>query len=142
MKKMLFAIVVLMASSQAKAQDIVTASLIDNVTTVTQFESGKTKLALMSSVIQIGKFSGKSIFDLQAGFNTDVNAGSNEARSAAIIFGGWFKVSSIMNAYVKYPDEWKFLKSLEHGVAVNYNARTSEWRASYQAGLAFSLNPK
>ena len=145
MKNMLFALMVMMtmgANKPVKAQGLIESTLLDNVMTVTQFQSGRTKVALMDSVILIGKANGKSIFDLQAGINGDTKPDGQDQNGATFLAGGFFKVSSLMADKVSFPDHWKFLNSIEHGPALMYDFREKLWRGSYQVGLSFGLNPK
>lgn len=128
--------------SPSKAQDIFTATLIDHVMTVTQIKNGETDLALVDSIIQIGKINGGSILDLQAGFGTTVTPDAGDPTGANLLVGGFFKVSSFMKGYVKYPDQWKFLNSIEHGPVYFWDFREKRDFVGYQIGLAFGLNPK
>lgn len=122
--------------------DMVVATLIDHVSPVTQIKNGETKLALVDSVIQIGSYNGKSIFDLQAGFSGETAPQSGEVAGANLVVGGFFKVSSLMNGHVHFPEHWAFLKAVEHGVAYTYDFREKRDYVSYQIGLAFALQPK
>lgn len=143
MEKILLSLLLLLTLPlKVKAQDLITASLIDHVSVVTQFQSGKVKLALTDSIIQIGSYKGKSIFDLQAGFSGDTKPESDEAAAANFIAGGFLKMNTLLADSVHFPDQWKFLNSIEHGPALFYDAREKVWRGSYQVGLAFGLNPK
>lgn len=141
MKKMLFVLVMLLTTIPAKA-DIITSTLLDHVTVVTQFQNAKTKYALMDSVIQIGQVKGKSILDLQAGINGDVKPASDEVNGANFLAGAWLKVNPFLEDKITLPNDWEFLRSLEHGPAISYDFRTRDWVASYQVGLAFGLKPK
>lgn len=140
MKKMLFVAVMLMAGI-AKA-DMVSLTLLEHVMPVTQFRSGETRIALVDSIVQIGSYNGKSILDLQAGFNGDTKPEAGEVSGANLIGGGFLKVSSLISSSVHYPERWRFLQSVEHGPFVNYDFREKNWFGGYQAGLAFSLSPK
>ena len=141
MKKMLFVLVMLLTTIPAKA-DIITSTLLDHVTTVTQFQNGKTKYALMDSVIQIGKINRKSFLDLQAGINGDTKPNPNEVNGASFLAGAWLKVNPFLENVATFPGEWQFLRSLEHGPALSYDFRDRIWVGSYQIGLAFGLSPK
>jgi len=143
MKKLLFTIITVLALSHgAKADDIFTATLLDHVMTVTQIKSGETTLALVDSVVQIGSYNKLSILDLQAGFSNNVKPESNEAAGANWMVGGFFKISTLLKDKIHFPDQWKFLNSLEHGPVYFYDLRTKKDFVGYQIGLAFGLNPK
>ncbi len=139
--KKLIAVVILLAAP-LHAEDLVTSTLLDHVMPVTQFKSGETKVALVDSVIQIGSIGGKSILDLQAGFSGATKPESDEVKSVNFIAGAFLKVSSLIGDKVKFPEHWKFLRAIEHGGFINYDFRKKEWLGGYQAGLAFTLNPK
>ena len=124
-------------SHGAKADDIITRTLLDHVATVTQFQSGDTKLALVDSVVLIGSRNGKSVFDLQGGFQQDT-----ASQKEGWIGGGFLKFSTLIQDVVNYPDHWEFLNSIEHGPALFYDFTEKTWRGNYQVGLAFGLNPK
>lgn len=140
MKKMLF-VVLMLVCGQAKAEDIITSTLLDHVMTVTQFKNAETKLALVDSIVQVGSLKGKSIFDLQAGFNSETKPDANDPSGINWIAGGFLKFSTLMSGNVKYPEHWKFLNSLEHGPTLMYDFREKEWFGSYQLGLSFKLSP-
>jgi len=124
--------------SVGKCEDMVIKTLIDHVGPATQFFSGKTKLALVDSVIQVGSVKGKSIFDLQAGYNQN----SDGSKGDMLFGGGFLKISSLLQDSVTFPEHWKFLNSLEHGPILVYDFKNGDWRGAYQVGLAFGLNPK
>lgn len=124
------------------ASDLITSTLLDHIMPVTQIKSGETKVALVDSVVQIGKIKGKSIFDIQAGISGDTKPETGEAQAVDFIAGGFLKVSSLIGDKVSFPEHWKFLQALEHGGFANYNFRDEEWLGGYQVGLAFTLNPK
>lgn len=138
-----FLIVAAVAFSAASAMaDTVEMTLLDHVMPTTQFSSGKTKIALIDSVVLFGSHEGRSIFDLQAGFNGDTKPGPGEVSGANFIAGGFLKVSTLIAGYAHYPDHWKFLNSIEHGPYIQYDFRRDEWYGGYQVGLAFQLQPK
>lgn len=141
MKKMLLAIVLFASPVISHGEDLITSTLLDHVMTVTQFQNGQTNLALIDSVVQIGKVNDHSLLDLQAGFSGDVAPEPGEEKNF-LLAGGFFKVSSIIRGKVHYPEHWQFLNSIEHGPALFYNFREKQWKGSYQVGLAFGLNPK
>lgn len=141
MKKILFAALFLMPSV-VRANDLITSTLLDHVMTVTHFKSSETKLALVDSVVQIGKYKENSIFDLQAGFNAETKPDAGEANGANFLIGGFFKISSLIKDKPHFPDQWKFLNSLEHGVAYFYDFREKRDYVCYQVGFAFQLSPR
>lgn len=142
MKKALMLLAVLMLSVSVKAEDLIKTTLLDHVTTVTMFKSGESNLALMDSVILLGSVDGKSLFDIQAGFSGETRPEEGEPTGASLLAGGFFKVSSLINAKAKFPAHWEFLRSLEHGVSYVYDFRQKRDFVAYQVGLAFGLNPK
>lgn len=142
MKKILILAVFMLMSIQVKAEDIITSTLLDHVMTVTQFKNGETKLALMDSVVQIGTLNGSSILDLQAGFNSETKPEPNDPAGINWVGGGFFKVSTLLKDKVHFPEHWKFLNSIEHGVVYAYDFREKKDFLGYQVGLAFQLSPK
>lgn len=125
-----------------KSEDLVSLTLLDHVMAVTQFRSGETNIALVDSIVRIGSTNGESVFDLQAGFNSNVKPDSGEVAGANLIVGGFFKVSSLVKDKIKFPDHWKFLNSIEHGPVYFYDLRDKDDFIGYQVGLAFSLQPR
>lgn len=142
MKKAIMLLAVLLMSVGVKAEDLITTTLIDHVTTVTQFKSGETNLALMDSVVLIGSHEGRSVFDLQVGFSGETKPDNDEVSAANFLVGGFFKISTLLSSRVHLPEHWEFLRALEHGVAYSYDFREKRDFVSYQVGLAFGLNPK
>lgn len=141
MKKLLIAFIFGLSYQVVQADNIIEATLIDHVMPVTQFRSNKTKLALLDSVILIGKIDNKSILDLQLGFNGDVKPEHDKANSADFVAGAFLKVSSIINSHIVFPQHWEFLRALEHGAFIQYDWRDKNVYGGYQAGLSFKLNP-
>lgn len=142
MKKLILFILCMTAVVFLKAENMIVSTLIDHVGPVTQFQSGETKLALMDSVVQIGKIKGESILDLQLGINGETKPDAGEVTSANFLAGGFLKVNSLIGENVTYPPHWKFLSSLEHGPFLHYDFRKKGFYGGYQAGLFFSLDPK
>lgn len=142
MKKLMLLLFALLVTGAIHADDQITSALLDHVATVTQFKNGETKLALVDSVIQVGSIEGRSLFDFQLGFNGNTKPQAGEVSAANLVAGGYFKVSSLLWTKLVYPDQWKFLKALEHGVAYQYDFRDHHGFVCYQVGLAFGLQPK
>lgn len=140
LKHLVYGAALLFCAAMARAE-MITATLIEHVSPVTQIKNGETKLALVDSVVQIGSYKGKSIFDLQAGFSGETAPQAGEAAGANLIVGGFLKVSSLI-PQTKFPEHWAFLKAVEHGVAYTYDFREKRDYVSYQIGLAFALQPK
>lgn len=128
--------------AKAEVPDLIQKTLLEHVSTVTQFKSGETKLALVDSVILIGNYKGRSIFDLQAGYSAETNPDSGEANAGNFIIGGLFKVSSLLKDKIKFPAQWVFLNSIEYGLKYDYDTREKRDYVSLQVGLDFSLNPR
>ena len=140
MKKILVLITMLTMPCGSKA-DLITTTLLDNVMTVTQFKSGETKLALVDSIVLIGSYKGKSILDLQAGFNSETKPEPGEASGANLIAGAFFKVSTLLSSTIDFPKHWEFLNSLEHGPFYSYDFREKRDYVGYQVGFSFDLRP-
>lgn len=117
--------------------DMITTTLLSRVSAVSQFRSGETRAAAVDSIILIGKYEGKSILHLQAGFSKDPTTDEN----ASFIYGAQLRLDPFVNAKLNLPDAWQFLKSLEHGPALHWDQKEKIWIGSYQVGLAFGLNP-
>ncbi len=126
--------------TNAKA-DMVTSTLLDHVGPVTQFKNGETSIAVVDSIVMIGSYKGKSILDLQAGFNSDIKPEPGQTAGADLIAGGFFKLSSLVGDKLHVPAHWEFLRSLEYGVSYFYNFREKRDFLALQVGLAFDLNP-
>lgn len=144
MKKVIAVLAVCLSSFTGilQASDLIQSTLLDHVSTVTQFKSGETKIALMDSVVLIGSYKGHSLLDLQLGLSSETNAEPGEPSGGSFIYGGLFKVSSLTKGIVEFPEHWKFLNAIEHGVSWVYDSRAKDDYVSYQVGLAFGLNPK
>lgn len=141
MKKIIASLILLGSVSSVSAADLITSTLLDHVMTVTQFQSGETRLALMDSIVQIGAHDGKSIFDLQVGLNGNTKPEPGEVQAANLVAGGFLKFNSF-TGLIKFPAHWEFLNGIEHGPAVYYDFRQKDWEGGYQVGLAFDLAPK
>lgn len=141
MKKLLIAVALLFLAVKSQAADQIVTTLLDHVTVCTQFSSGETKLALLDSVIQVGKINGRSILDLQAGFSGDTAPDPEEPSGANFLVGAFFKVSSLIGDRLNLPEHWRFLNSIEHGPSFSYDLREKDTYISYQVGLAFTLYP-
>ena len=131
------------AVANAELPDIIKSTLIDHVSVVTQFDSrGATRLAFMDSVIRIGSYEHDSILELQAGFTGEYDPDAGDIGSANFVAGGLFRVDPFIKQGVNFDEHWLFLKSIQHGPTCHYDFREKEFYFSYQAGLAFSLDPK
>lgn len=116
----------------------ITTTLLSRVSAVSQFRNGETRAAAVDSVVLIGKYQGRSILHLQAGWTKDTTTGEN----ASFIYGAQFRLDPFVNEKLNLPEAWQFLRSLEHGPAIHYNRDLKGWYGSYQVGLAFGLNPQ
>lgn len=132
----------LVAADPLGFQDQVKAILIDHVGVVGQMTDGENKVAMVDSVIQFGSVNGYSVFDIQAGFAGNVKPDGSEEGGVNWLTGGFFKVSSLIRSKVNYPDHWKFLRAIEHGVKYEYDWTAKRDYVCYQFGLAFTLKPK
>ncbi len=144
MKKLMIAVAGLFLCGVVKAEvpDIIQKTLLEHVTTVTHLKNAETDVALVDSVVLIGNYKGRSIFDIQFGLSAKTNPDSNEASGGNFLVGGLFKVSSLLKDVVKFPEQWRFLNSIEHGVGYYYDTREKHGYGTYSIGLAFGLNPK
>lgn len=140
---MITALVLLAFPRLAAALDegIIESTLLDHVSVNTQFVSGETRLALLDSVVKIGSQNGSSILDLQLGFSGNTAPEPGEASAANFLVGGFLKVSTFLKDKINFPEQWEFLRAIEHGVAYSYDFREKEDFVSYQVGLAFNLQP-
>jgi len=141
----LMTVLLLVCVSAKAAVDFtsVELTLIDHVAPTTQFRSGETRVGLMDSIVLIGSHEGKSLADLQFGFNGLTKPESGKAQAASFLVGGYLKLSSIVNPKLKFPPHWAFLRSLEWGPSIQYDFRDKVWRGNIvQASLAFGLEPK
>ena len=142
MKKMLF-VLVFFGLGTLHAENLVELTLLDHVSVMTQFRSGETRLALLDSVILLGKHEGKSIVDIQFGFNGATKPEPGEVQAADLLAGGFLKWGVFTNKFLNVPEHWEFLKSLEYGSSLHYNFRDRIWQGNYiQVGLTFDLNPR
>ena len=140
-KFILFA--VLMCTALASRAGLIESTLLDHVTLNTMFQDEETKLSLMDAVVRIGNYKGKSIVDLQLGFDSDVAPEPGEPSGASFLAGGYFKLSSLVNAKLNLPEHWEFLRAVEYGTSYNHNFRDKEWEWTIlQLGLAFDPAPK
>lgn len=142
MRKPLLFLATILATPAIWSQGIIETTLLDHVSTVTQFKNGETKLALMDSIVLIGHKKGKSVFDIQAGFSGETKPEPNGIRGANIVVGGFLKINTLIQDNVSFPVQWEFLNSLEHGISYVYDFREKKDYVSYQVGLAFDLDPK
>lgn len=140
MKKMILAMLLLLAPSMSRADgiwDMIKASLIDHVSAVSQVGDGHTKAAAVDSIIRIGKWNGQSILNLQAGFNKDLG----EEDTTHLIYGGQIRLDPFITPKLNLPEHWVFLKNIEYGPAMHYDQRNSVWYGYFQAGWVFGQNP-
>jgi hypothetical protein len=144
MKKLLIAVGSLLVSSigfTEGLEDQFKLALLDHVDTVVQFRDNDTNIALMDSILMMGHRDGRSILDLQAGFGGETKPEPGEVNQANFLYGAMFNISSLIKDKIPFASDWKFLNSLEYGVAYTHDSRENNDYWSLQAGLTFTLNP-
>ncbi len=134
--------VLLFVVSQAKADigDQITASLIDHVAAHSQWTTkGENRLALLASIVQIGKMDGSSIAQIRFGYNTTVN---DSSQTDGYVGDVYMNISPFVRKYVKLDPNWTFLNSIEMGPNYAYDFQQHHSYLAFSVGLAFGLNPK
>lgn len=142
MKKFILFIGLLPMAMFVKAENLIETTLLNHVETVTQFRSGETKVALLDSVILIGKYNGSSILNIQVGLDGNTKPEAGQAQSVNYLAGAMLRVDPFLRPHIKLPAHWEFIRSLNHGAALYYDFRNSGWYGGYNVGLAFDLNPR
>jgi hypothetical protein len=112
-------------------------TILDHVEAVTQVQSGQTSVALLDSVILIGKYKGMSIGHVQAGVTSTI-----DGNPPSWLAGFCIRLDPFLKNLATLPEHYQFLKSIQHGPALHYNFREKVWRGSYNVSLAFGLEPK
>lgn len=146
MKKMFTSTVMglglLLASCQAgfcePLGDLVKTTLLDRVSAVSQFQNGQTLAAAVDSIVLIGSYHGRSLLQIQGGFNKDTTSDEN----GSFIYGAQFRLDPFVTERLNLPTAWEFLRSLEFGPALHYNDDKNGWYGSFQVGLGFGLKPQ
>lgn len=146
MKKIMLMVVALLGASFAHGAllgDQITASLIDHVAAQSQWTTkGENRLALLSSVVQIGRLDGKAIGQLRFGFTGITNPEGGVDRGAGYVADGYLNISPLIRRYVRLSPEWTFLNSIEAGPSYGYDFRDHHGYLAFSVGLAFGLSPK
>lgn len=149
MKKLIAAMLFLLATQTSQAATemqvlgtLVRGTLLDHVSYTGQLRDGESRGAFVDSIVKIGSYNGRSIFDIQAGFAGEAKPETATETGVKWICGGLFKVSSLIRDTVKFADHWEFLNALEYGVKYDYDFTDKRDYVSIQVGLAFSLEPK
>ena len=145
MKKMIILLGLLLLNGSVHAQglaDQIKLTLLDHVGPVAQMASGETRYGYSDSIILIGQYKGRSIFDVQGSFTGNVKPDPGEVAGADLVIGGLLKLSSFTKDVANFPDWWKFLNSVEYGLKYDYDTRTHKGYGSLQVGLAFGLSPE
>lgn len=145
MNKLIVAALIFVASNVQAAgiADQFSATLLDHVSITGLVQDGHTDVALLDSIIQIGKHNGEHVLGLQAGFaGAGSTTESQEATGAKYLVGATLRLSPFIKSGVNMPAHWEFLKALEFGPAYHYDLREKESKWSIAVGLAFDPAPK
>lgn len=138
MKKLLLMIAFLLMSQVVKADlgEQFKTTLLSQVQPITQFDiHGKSKVALLDDVLQIGHFNNEYMSFAQIGPSTTVDSGN--ARIEGYLIGGSFNWSPIIKKFVPLPTGWQFLNSqFVISSGYHYNSGTHHGELSY---LQFSI---
>lgn len=126
--------------------DYIQATLLDNIVASGIYgfrdrDQGPAKIALTDSVIKLGKYQGSSIVDLQIGMFGNSNEPVDENQAVNYIFGAQFRLDPYVKSKLPLQPEWEFLKSIQFGPSVFYDATNHKWLPGLQVGLSFDLNP-
>ncbi len=122
--------------------DQITATLTDHVSAHTQYTTkGENRLALLDSIIIIGKYHGASIAQGRFGFTGIANPSGGVDRGAGYVADVFINAAPFIRDYVHLDDSWIFLNSLEVGPSLGYDFRSHHSIYSVSVGLAFGLNP-
>ena len=145
-KVMLFAMLFIIApklrAQESSFADFVKATLLERVSAVSQFDfKGSERIALMDSILLIGKYNDRSIIHIQGGVNKETNPDQSPSNTTDFVWGAQFRLDPFLNGDMDFPAGWEFLRALEHGPAIHYDTRVKAWYGYYQVGLAFGLQP-
>ena len=149
MKKVLMLLAAMTMAGAANAVELgeyIKATLLDNVVTsgiygIRQEDRGPAKLALTDTIIRVGRYQNSSIVDLQAGFFGNANEVPEENQAVNWIFGAQLRLDPLVKSKVPLDHDWEFLKSVQFGPSVFYDATNSKWLPGFQVGLSFNLEP-
>lgn len=126
--------------ASANWKDYIKGTLLENVQTRVFFAQEETQIQLVDTVIQIGKYKGSSILDLELGLGNETNP-NNREEELNFLYGATLRVDPYLRPVLNLPEHWEFLRSLRHGVAVFYDEESKDVEFGYTFGLAFDLNP-
>lgn len=144
MKKALAGIL-LLASTAANASplsDHFSATLLDHVSVTALVQSGETDVALLDSIIQIGKHNGEYLAGIQAGFSGSMNPEPGEVSGAGYLVGITLRLNPLIKDKVDFPPQWEFLRALEFGPSYHRDLRDNKDIWGVSVGLAFDPAPK
>ncbi len=145
MKKMIIGLILMFGLSHVQASELgdqITASLIEHVAAHSQWTTkGENRLALLASIIQIGKIDKSSIAQIRFGYNA-VASGEDVKRSAGYVGDVYINFSPFIRRYVNFDKDWTFLNTIEIGPSYSYDFYQHHSYLAVSVGLAFSLNPK
>lgn len=125
MKKLLIVSLLLLGAAVVKADvfgDQLKTSLLSQVQPVTQFGvDGKSRIALLDDILQIGHYNGDYLGFAQVGPNSTIDSGAQ--RIEGYLIGGSFNWRPILKTFIKLPDGWKFLNE-QFIVSTGYHYNT------------------
>lgn len=120
--------------------DQITASLISHVSTHSEWTTkGQNRLALLTDIVEIGKWKGSAIGQIRFGYSNTTNTSD---QSSGYVADAYINVSPLIREYVTLNPDWTFLNSIEMGPAFAYDFREHHSYLAFSVGLAFGLNPK
>lgn len=144
MKRIMLFGLLLLGTSIVRADlgDQITSSLISHVSAHSQYTTtGENRLALLASIVQIGKMNGSSIGQLRFGFTGIMNPDKNVTAGAGYVADAYVNISPFVRKYVTLDPNWTFLNSIEMGPSIAYDLREHHSYLAFSVGLAFSLQP-
>lgn len=146
MKKILIVVLLslfgMMPSFASIIGDQINATLTEHISAHTQYTTkGENKLALLASVIQIGKWNGASIAQVRFGFTGITNPDKSTTPGAGYVGDIYMNAAPLIRQYVSLDPAWTFLNNVEVGPSFAYDFREHHSYLAVSVGLAFSLNP-
>lgn len=146
MKKMFMLLGIMALANAGYSQglgDQITSSLINHVSTHSEWTTkGDNRLALLSSIVEIGKWKGSSIGQLRFGYVNTVTSNSGTVTpDNGYVADAYINIAPVLKEYVTLNQDWAFLNSVEMGPAFAYDFKEHHSYLAFSVGLAFGLNP-